>query len=655
MVVFGASGDLAKKKTLPALYRLFESGALPASVAVLGVARSAMADREWREALSPHLPTSEPQARAMSRRITPQLLRAPPATAARSRVLGLTARASLWTQVAEFLKRCAYIRVRDYGPHDEAYGAACMVIEYLEAAAAKSAQEAGQPPPRCGRLFYLATPPDVFPLAAAAVATRLSPDADGEAGDVPAASQAAQAALRRALRPPQEQQAAPPPQPAWVRVVVEKPFGRDAASAAQLEASLRAHFAESQLYRIDHYLGKELVKNLVVLRFANPILGPLFCRERVAAVVITLKEPFGTAGRAGYFDAFGVVRDVIQNHLLQVFALLAMERPVSLAASDVRDEKNKVLRCVAPVAYPRDVVLGQYDGYAQEPGVRPGSRTPTFAACVLRVRNDRWAGVPFILKAGKALDERKTEVRIQFKDAPDDLCGFGAASAGRNELVIRVQPKEAMYLKLTVKRPDGGLGGEPSAAQSAARGESCGCSGGGVALAVADAAAGNTLPSIPTQLAELDLDYSRRYGGVRIPEAYERLIADAIAGDASNFVRCAADEHVAVLLVALTRAGRCVFGAGTTLWTLHGVCSTPFWRRRRRRARSRRCVTRRVAAGRQRRMSCCCARASAARRGTPGDARTSEQEPCATALAARVQRHPARIADTHSSYRFVIT
>jgi len=238
-----------------------------------------------------------------------------------------------------------------------------------------------------------------------------------------------------------------------------------------------------------------------------------------------------------------VVRDVIQNHLLQVFALLAMERPVSLAASDVRDEKNKVLRCVAPVAYPRDVVLGQYDGYADEPGVRAGSRTPTFAACVLRVRNDRWAGVPFILKAGKSLDERKTEVRIQFKDAPDDLCGFGAASAGRNELVIRVQPKEAMYLKLTVKRPDGGPGGEPLGAPAAARGgASCGCSDAGVALAVADAAADNALPSIPTQLAELDLDYSRRYGGVRIPEAYERLIADAIAGDASNFVRCGADE-----------------------------------------------------------------------------------------------------------------
>ena len=424
---------------------------------------------------------------------------------------------------------------------------------------------------------------------------------------------------RRALRPPQEQPPPQPQQPAWVRVVVEKPFGRDAASAAQLESSLRVHFAESQLYRIDHYLGKELVKNLVVLRFANPILGPLFCRERVAAVVITLKEPFGTAGRAGYFDAFGVVRDVIQNHLLQVFALLAMERPVSLAASDVRDEKNKVLRCVAPVAYPRDVVLGQYDGYAQEPGVRAGSRTPTFAACVLRVRNDRWAGVPFILKAGKALDERKTEVRIQFKDAPDDLCGFGAASAGRNELVIRVQPKEAMYLKLTVKRPDGGLGGEPSAAREA----SCDCAG--VALGVADAAAGNTLHSIPTQLAELDLDYSRRYGGVRIPEAYERLIADAITGDASNFVRCAADAQPLTMVAALTRDVRCVFRAETTSWTRRGGCSTLFWRHRRRRARRRRCDTRRAAAGRRRGMSCCSARASAARRGTPGDARTSEQ------------------------------
>ena len=187
--------------------------------------------------------------------------------------------------------------MREYGPNDDGYSNVSATMESFEAAAAKRAQEEGAPPPRFGRLFYLATPPDVFPLAAAAVATRLAPLAGRDAGDVPAASQAAQAALRRALRP-QEQPPAAALHPAWMRVVVEKPFGRDARSAAQLEASLRAHFAESQLYRIDHYLGKELVKNLVVLRFANPILGPLFCRERVAAVVITLKEPFGTAGRA---------------------------------------------------------------------------------------------------------------------------------------------------------------------------------------------------------------------------------------------------------------------------------------------------------------------------------------------------------------------
>ena len=435
--------------------------------------------------------------------------------------------------MAAFLERCAYSRVGDYAARDAGYASARAAIEKHEAAAAAQAAEAGAAPPRCGRLFYLATPPDVFPLAAAAVASRLSPggaDASDGDGDMPAASQAAQAAPRRALAPPQPAHAhanvqLPAP---WVRLVVEKPFGRDAASAAALEASLRSHFDETQLYRIDHYLGKELVANLTVLRFANPVLGPLFCRERVACVVVTLKEPFSAAGRAGYFDAFGAVRDVVQNHLLQVFALLAMERPVSLAASDVRDEKNKVLRCVAPVAYPHDVVLGQYEGYESEPGVRAGSRTPTFAACVLRVRNERWAGVPFILRAGKALDERKTEIRIQFRDAPGDLCGFGAAAAGRNELVIRVQPQEAMYLKLTVRRPDAG--------PAAMGGPACACAG--VSLGVADAAAEHALPVIPTTLAEMDLEYSRRYGGVRIPEAYERLIADAVAGDASNFVRC---------------------------------------------------------------------------------------------------------------------
>jgi glucose-6-phosphate 1-dehydrogenase len=160
----------------------------------------------------------------------------------------------------------------------------------------------------------------------------------------------------------------------------------------------------------------------------------------------------------GYFDQYGVVRDIIQNHLLQVMALVAMERPVSLAPDDVRDEKHKLLRCVQPVQYPHDVVLGQYtasadgrsEGYRDDPSVAPGSRTATFAACVLRVWNERWAGVPFILKAGKALDERKAEVRIQFKDLPTDVCaGAGAAgplpqAAGRNELVIRVQPREAI-------------------------------------------------------------------------------------------------------------------------------------------------------------------------------------------------------------------
>ena len=184
--------------------------------------------------------------------------------------------------------------------------------------------------------------------------------------------------------------------------------------------------------------------------FANPLLGPLFCRASVACVLITLKEPFGAEGRGGYFDAHGIVRDVVQNHLLQVMALIAMERPVSLAPNDVRDEKHKLLRACAPVAFPADVVLGQYEGYDEEPGVPPGSRTPTFASAVLRVWNDRWAGVPFILKAGKSLDERKTEVRVQFKPLPTDICadmGPGGPlprAAGRNELVIRVQPREAI-------------------------------------------------------------------------------------------------------------------------------------------------------------------------------------------------------------------
>jgi len=248
----------------------------------------------------------------------------------------------------------------------------------------------------------------------------------------------------------------------WTRVIVEKPFGKDSESSAKLSNHLAGLFREEQLYRIDHYLGKEMVvQNLMTLRFANMLFGPTWNRNYVSSVVISFKEPFGTQGRGGYFDELGIIRDIIQNHLLQILCLAAMEKPASTSPDDIHDEKVKVLKSTAPIELD-DVVLGQYvgnpdgadedarTGYLDDPTVPKGSVTPTYAAAVLRINNERWEGVPFILRSWKALNERKAEVRIQYRDVPGDIFGGGGA---RNELVLRVQPGEAIYAKVMTKTP----------------------------------------------------------------------------------------------------------------------------------------------------------------------------------------------------------
>ncbi|XP_026407366.1 glucose-6-phosphate 1-dehydrogenase, cytoplasmic isoform-like isoform X3 [Papaver somniferum] len=281
----------------------------------------------------------------------------------------------------------------------------------------------------------------------------------------------------------------------WTRIVVEKPFGKDLKSAEALSGQIGELFGEEQIYRIDHYLGKELVQNLLVLRFANRFFYPLWNRDNIDSIQIVFREDFGTEGRGGYFDEYGIIRDIIQNHLIQVLCLVAMEKPVSLTPEHIRDEKVKVLQSVVPIK-DEEVVLGQYEGYKDDPTVPNDSNTPTFATVVLRIHNERWEGVPFVLKAGKALNSRKAEIRVQFKEVPGDI--FKCKKQGRNEFVIRLQPSEAMYMKLTVKQP----GLEMSTTQS-----------------------------------ELDLSYQQRYQGVQIPEAYERLILDTIRGDQQHFVR----------------------------------------------------------------------------------------------------------------------
>ncbi|XP_037519852.1 glucose-6-phosphate 1-dehydrogenase isoform X4 [Rhipicephalus sanguineus] len=291
----------------------------------------------------------------------------------------------------------------------------------------------------------------------------------------------------------------------WTRVVIEKPFGRDSDSSAELSNHLASLFEESRIYRIDHYLGKEMVQNLMAIRFANQIFGPTWNRNNIASIVISFKEPFGTQGRGGYFDSFGIIRDVMQNHLLQIMSLVAMERPVSTNAEDIRNEKVKVLKCVPPITMD-NVVLGQYvgkpggtgeetQGYLDDPTVPKNSRTATYATAVAYIHNERWEGVPFILRCGKALNERKAEVRIQYKEVAGDLF---AGESKRNELVLRVQPDEAIYVKFMTKKP-------------------------GMAFDIEE--------------TELDLTYGSRYKGMVMPDAYERLILDVFYGSQVHFVR----------------------------------------------------------------------------------------------------------------------
>lgn len=428
IVVLGASGDLAKKKTFPSLFQLYCGGLLPPNVNIVGYARTKIDDVEkWkRETLAKYF--------------------------GRLNEVGC--------HVDAFLSRISYMsgsynRVEDF----QNLNRAISRVEDSFKGMAKGGN----------RLYYLALPPTAFVDACTGLRSgAMPPCADG-----------------------------------WVRVVIEKPFGRDTESSAKLSEDLAPLFTEAQLFRIDHYLGKEMVQNIITTRFANHIFSSIWSNANIACVQITFKEQIGTEGRGGYFDEFGIIRDVVQNHLTQVLALVAMEKPRSLDAEHIRDEKVAVLRCIEPVRV-EDCVLGQYTaaedgsmpGYLDDSTVPKGSKCPTFAVMVLHINNDRWSGVPFILKAGKALEDKYMGIRIQFKD---EIRPYRDA-AQRNELVIRAQPAEAMYLKITTKTP------------------------------------GLMEDLTHTHQTELDLTYRSRYD-VRLPDAYESLINDAIQGNSTNFVR----------------------------------------------------------------------------------------------------------------------
>ena len=426
IVVVGASGDLAKKKTYPALFALFVDEFIPPHTTICGYARSAKEDAGFREHLKPFL---------------------------------MKCKGATEENVAAFVAICIYRS----GQYDSAEGFAKVHAELLGIEAAFAV---------ANRLFYLAIPPSVF---------------------VPSAS-----SINAVCRSPS----------GWSRLIVEKPFGVDTDSSAELSRGLAPLFGEEEIFRIDHYLGKEMVQNLIIMRFANTWLEPLWNRNYISSVIITFKEDIGTMGRGGYFDTVGIIRDVMQNHLLQVLSIAAMEPPVCVSGDDgnfVRDEKVKVLRSIAPITLD-ECVIGQYTaneelgepGYLDDETVPAGSNCPTYAAAVLHINNPRWEGVPFVMKAGKGLNERKAEVRIQFKDPPGGVNLFQGQVTPRNELVLRLQPDEAVYMKTNVKMPG--------------------------------------LSSKPGQV-EMDLSYGQRFAGAKNPDAYTRLILDVLRGKQSGFVR----------------------------------------------------------------------------------------------------------------------
>lgn len=288
------------------------------------------------------------------------------------------------------------------------------------------------------------------------------------------------------------------------RVVIEKPFGTDLTSAQELNRFVHEVFAEHQVYRIDHYLGKETVQNLLVLRFGNTIFEPIWNRNYIDHVQITVAEEVDVGNRAGYYDTAGIVRDMFQNHLLQLLMVTAMEAPVRYEADAIRNEKVKVLhaiRSMTPDRVLNDTVRGQYRGYTSSPGVKPTSRTATFAAMKLGIDSWRWQDVPFYLRSGKAMSCRTTQIVIQFHSPPQKLFADASANLGEaNRLVIQVQPAEGIQMHFQTKVPDAGM---------------------------------------RTRQTDLSFNYQQEFRGA-MPEAYERLLLDALEGDASLFAR--ADE-----------------------------------------------------------------------------------------------------------------
>jgi len=381
LVIFGASGDLTRRKLLPALYNLAEAKLLPERFAVLGVARPAIPEDQYRAQMKERVRDAEDEP-----------LEGP-----------------LWNNLSE---RLHYIN----GEFDDAN-------LYVRMRQLLAQMDAKYKTPG-NYLFYLAVPPALFGTVALHLASAgMTKEPEGR----------------------------------WRRVIVEKPFGHDLESARALNAELSTGLRESQIYRIDHYLGKETVQNLLAFRFANGIFEPVWNRRYVDHVQMTVAETVGVEGRGAYYESAGALRDMVQNHMFQLLTLVAMEPPISFRAEDVRDEKVKVLHAVQPFSnddVQSDVVRGQYEGYRQEKNVDGKSTTETFLAMRLLIDNWRWAGIPFYLRTGKKMPHRLTEIAVQFKRPPFVLFRDSPIEElNPNVLIVRIQPNEGIELSFDAKVP----------------------------------------------------------------------------------------------------------------------------------------------------------------------------------------------------------
>lgn len=420
LVIFGASGDLTKRKIIPALYELKQQDLLHKNFYIIGCARTKFSDEEFRESIRQALPDDQ--------------------------------------NSSDFLQRCYYVS----GQYDkpELYSVISEKIKTLDKKYNIN----------CAHLFYLAVPPTLFETIA---------------------SQLDRASIAKCYQTSNT----------YPRFIIEKPFGRDYNSAVELNNTVHRYFTEEQVYRIDHYLGKETVQNILMFRFANTIFEPLWNRNYIDNVQITIAESIGIEHRGGYYDNAGALRDMFQNHMLQILSLIAMEPPSNFDADQIRDEKVKLLRSIRPLTsetIETDIVKGQYASYTKEPDIPEDSTTETFIAAKMLIDNMRWKDVPFYLRTGKCLAEKVTSVAITFKQVPHSMFATaGIDSPEPNILLIRIQPEEGISLFFQAKHPGSKT-----------------CMG----------------------TIDMEFDYSELFG-VTVPEAYSRLLLDAMLGDQTLFTR----------------------------------------------------------------------------------------------------------------------